>query len=157
ETGRALLLRQLESAAPGRAPQLCWLGGPIVRIPLHAPPDQVPPIAPEDVVLHTGDVVFLEARENQFFYTAGLLPTGVHVLPRDHDLDVLEAVAWVRGPLINGAFGGSNLSGTLIQPGIGNPSPSLLTVVRRSHDGRQLPIVVDLRKALREPEERIVV
>jgi hypothetical protein len=100
-------------------------------------------------------VVFLPARDKEVFFTAGLLPPGVHVLPRDRDLDVLDAIAMVRGPLVNGAFGGSNLSGTLIQPGIGNPSPALLTVVRKTADGGQLSIAVDLSIALREPTERI--
>jgi hypothetical protein len=109
------------------------------------------------VVLQTGDVVFLEARDEELFYTGGLLPPGAFVLPRDIDLDVIEAVARVRGPLINGAFGGSNLSGTLIQPGIGNPSPTLLVVLRRTPGGGQVPIVVDLRNALRHPEERLLV
>src|SRR5262249_14415650 len=75
---------------------------------------------------------------------------------RDHDLDAIEAVATVRGPLFNGAFGGSNLSGTLIQPGIGNPSPALLTVLRRTPNGGQVPIVVDLNSAVRDPHERVI-
>ena len=72
-------------------------------------------------------------------------------------MDVLEAVAYVRGPLINGAFGGSNLSGDLLKPGIGNPSPTWLTVVRRTPGGGQVPINVDLAVALRDPRERIMV
>ncbi len=85
------------------------------------------------------------------------LPTGTHILPRDRDLDVLEAVAAVHGPLFNGAFGTNNLSGSLIQPGIGNPSPALLTVLRRTPNGGQVPIVVDLRAAVCDPRERILV
>jgi hypothetical protein len=115
------------------------------------------PFGPNDVVLQTGDVVFLEARDEQVFFTGGLLPPGQYILPRDQDLDVVEAVSRVRGPLFNGAFGGSNLSGALIQPGIGNPSPSLLVVLRRTPGGGQVPIVVDLREALKHPEERILV
>jgi hypothetical protein len=61
----------------------------------------------------------------------------------------------VGGPLINGAFGGSNLSGALIAPGIGNPSPTHLVVVRRTPGDGQLAIAVDLRKALHDPHERI--
>src|SRR5581483_7312216 len=76
---------------------------------------------------------------------------------RDHDLDVLEAISRVHGPLFNGAFGGSNLTGNLVAPGIGGPSPSLLVVLRRTPGGGQVPIVVDLRDALRHPEERLLV
>src|SRR5262249_46290582 len=74
------------------------------------------------------------------YYSGGLLPPGAHTLPRDHDLDVVEAVALVRGPLINGDFGGSNLSGDLVRPGIGNPSAPLVVVVRRAPGGGQVPV-----------------
>ena len=132
-------------------------GGEVIRIPLRQPCGAPMPFRTEDVVLHTGDVVFLEAREHDLFYTGGLLPPGAYVLPRDQDMDVIEAVSRVRGSLFNGAFGGSNLSGNLIQPGIGGPSPTLLSVIRRTPGGGQVPIVVDLREAMKHPEERILV
>jgi protein involved in polysaccharide export with SLBB domain len=158
DEGRAIVQQQLEAGGgqPGALQAVCPRTSTI-RIPLRLPAGQPPPLHPQDVVLHTGDVVLLEARDPDLFYTAGLLPTGMHVLPRDHDLDVLEAIALVRGPLFNGAFGGSNLSGALIQAGLGNPSPSLLSVVRRSPDGRQVVINVDLRRAVHDPQERLVV
>src|SRR5205814_2825890 len=129
----------------------------VIRIPLRLLPGEGLPLKAEDVILQTGDVVFLEARDYELFYTGGLLPPGEFVLPRDYDLDVVEAVTRVRGSLINGAFGGSNLSGTLIATGIGNPSPTMLTVLRRLPGGRQLPIRVDLGRALRDSRERILV
>jgi protein involved in polysaccharide export with SLBB domain len=132
-------------------------GQAVVRIPLRLPPGQPLPVHPEDVVLHQGDVVFLEARDDEVFYSGGLLPPGAFILPRDHDLDVVSAVALVRGPLINGDFGGSNLSGDLVKPGIGNPSATLLVVVRRTPGGGQVAIKVDLGRALRDPRERIPV
>jgi protein involved in polysaccharide export with SLBB domain len=128
-----------------------------LRIPLRMPAGAPLPFGKDDVILRNGDVVFLEARDEQVFFTAGLLPPGKHMLPRDHDLDVLEAIALVRGPLYNGAFGGSNLSGTLIQPGLGNPSPSMLTVLRRVPNRGQVAILVDLRAAMRHPQERLVI
>jgi hypothetical protein len=148
-------LKQLEKGKPG-AKQMpdVWVGE-TVRIPLRQPPDAPLPFGPKDVVLHTGDVVFLEARDEQVFFSAGLLPTGKHMLPRDHDLDVIEAIALVRGPLYNGAFGGSNLAGNLIQPGLGSPSPSLCVVLRRVPGHGQVAIAVDLRSALLHPQERI--
>jgi hypothetical protein len=109
------------------------------------------------VVLQTGDVVFIEARNDQLYYTGGLLPAGEHVLPRDHNLDVVQAVLQVRGPLFNGAFSTNNLSGNLLLPGIGNPSPSLLVVLRQTPDGRQVPIQVDLSRAMLDARERILV
>jgi len=157
EQERTALLHQLEGKPAGCTPPgTCGIGS-IVRIPLRHFPGTPPCFGPEDVVLQTGDVVFLEARDEELFYTGGLLPPGAYVLPRDIDLDVVEAVSRVHGPLFNGAFGGSNLAGNLIAPGLGDPSPSLLVVVRRTPGGGQVPIVVDLRDALRHPEERILV
>jgi protein involved in polysaccharide export with SLBB domain len=155
---RAVLVQQIETLAPGcrPVPATGW-DSQTVRIPLRLPHGEKLPIPWEDVILRTGDVVFLESREREVFYTGGLLPPGEYILPRDRDLDVLEAVSRVKGPLFNGAFAVSNLSGALISPGIGNPSPSLLVVVRRTPHGGTVPIVVDLRQAMCDPRERILV
>jgi protein involved in polysaccharide export with SLBB domain len=157
EQGRELLLKQWQ-APPGAAPPRpdAMPCVQVVHIPLRTLAGHPTPMRPQDVELHTGDVVFLEARDREVFYTGGLLPPGVFVLPRDRDLDVVEAVALVRGPLFNGAFGGSNLSGAIVNPGIGNPSPSLLSVVRRTPDNRQVVIAVNLRQAMRDARERLV-
>jgi protein involved in polysaccharide export with SLBB domain len=128
-----------------------------LTIPLRVKPGDVPAIRPEDVLLDSGDVVFIEERNLEYFYTGGLLPPGEFTLPRDRDLDVVEAISFVKGPLVNGAFGGSNLSGQLIALGIGSPSPSLLTVLRRLPNGGEIRILVNLNRALRDPRERIVV
>jgi protein involved in polysaccharide export with SLBB domain len=149
-TDRAAVLANVESRQP-------LSGGEIVRIPLRRPCGTPAELRPEDVILQTGDVVFLEARKDDLFFTGGLLPPGAYVLPRDRDLDVLEAVSRVRGPFYNGAFGVSNLAGNQVQPGLGGPSPSLLAVIRRTPTGGQVPIVVDLREALLHPEERLIV
>ncbi len=157
-SGRNAALRPAkEDAVAGTKATLdCALGAcpKIVRIPLRTPDGTVPWLKPEDIILRQGDVIFIEDRE-QYYYTGGLLPPGVWPLPRDTDLDVIEAVSTVRGPLFNGAFGGSNLSGALLLQGIGNPSPSQLTVIRKTPNGGQVPIVVDLRQALRDSKERI--
>ena len=154
---RAEVLQQLEGMGPAGDPRhlLGW-DGAVVRIPLRLPPGVPLPFHVEDIVLKTGDIVFLEARDEQVYFTAGLLPPGRHVLPRDLDLDVIQAIALTHGPLYNGAFGGSNLSGTLIEPGLGSPSPSLLVVVRRVPGHGQVSIAVDLREALRRPQERLL-
>jgi hypothetical protein len=70
---------------------------------------------------------------------------------------VLEAVVRSRGPLANGGFATSNLSGTVIQPGLGQPSPTQLTVIRRLPCGTRIPIQVDLSRAVRDGRERILV
>ncbi|MFL5338836.1 MAG: polysaccharide biosynthesis/export family protein [Gemmataceae bacterium] len=130
----------------------------VIRIPLRTRPGEPLPFRPEDVVLRNGDIVFIESRETELFYTAGLLPIGEYVLPRDYDLDVVAAVAKVRGPLLNGGFNQNNqFTGQLVAGGLGAPSPSLLTVLRKTGHGRQLTIRVDLNRAMRDPRERILV
>jgi len=152
------LARQLENlAGKAAATQLAGLGAEAIHVPLRTPAGEPFPLKPEDVVLHSGDVVYLEARDKDVFYTGGLLPSGEHVLPRDRDLNVVEALAQVRGPLLNGAYGTNTLAGNLIQPGIGQPSPNLLVVLRPVAGAGQVPIRIDLNRALQDSRERILV
>ncbi|MCS6976313.1 MAG: polysaccharide biosynthesis/export family protein [Gemmatales bacterium] len=144
-------------ADAGRKPILDLPGIQTIRIPLRLPPGVEPPFTPDDIVLRTGDIVFIRARDTEVFYTGGLLPPGEHVLPRDYDLDVVEAVVRVGGPLVSGGIQGNNLTGSLLLSGLGFPSPSQLTVIRRLPNGQQLPIQVDLNRALNDPRERILV
>jgi hypothetical protein len=146
------------AALLGRVPPPGQPGAPeTIRIPLRLRPDTPPPFKPEDVILRDGDIVFIEARNTEVFYTGGLLPSRQFILPRDYDLDVLQAVAAVAGPLVNGGINFNNLSGSIQQPGLGFPSPSQLTVLRRTPCGGQIPIKVSLNRALRDPRERILV
>jgi protein involved in polysaccharide export with SLBB domain len=151
---RQEIFLHVEANKPGPPP---GCADAVVRIPLRLPCGAPPPFSPADVLLHKGDIVFLEARDEEVFFTAGLLPPGKHLLPRDQDLDVIEAIAQTHGALYNAAFGGSNLSGNLINLGIANPSPSLLIVLRRCPGRGQVPIVVDLREAVRHHQERLLV
>ena len=152
------LLNKMAQLPPGTPVPPEWVGNcPVVRIPLRLEPGQPLPFRPQDVILQQGDVVYLESRDKDVYYTAGLLPAGEHVLPRDRDLDVVAAVSLVRGPLVNSTFGASTLNGQIFPPGLGQPSASLLTVVRKTAGGGQVPIRVDLNRALRDPRERILV
>ncbi len=128
-----------------------------IRIPLFVPPGQPLPFGPQDVILHSGDVVYVRDRDVEMFYTGGYLPPGEFLLPRDYDLDVVEAIALVGGTLNNGGVAIDNLQGEIVAPGIGRPSPTLLTVLRRTPDGRQVPINVDLAQALRDRREALLV
>ena len=74
----------------------------ILKIPLRVKPGVVPDISQDDVRLQDGDIVFIESRDTEVFYTGGLLNGGEFPLPRDYDLDVLGAMA----------IAGSSLSGS---------------------------------------------
>jgi protein involved in polysaccharide export with SLBB domain len=129
----------------------------IIRIPMRTRGGAPVGFRPEDVVLHNGDIVMVRAREPEFYYTGGLLPADEVPLPNDYDLTVVEAILKVRGPLLNSGTNTSNLSGTVIQTGIGNASPSLLAVLRRTPNGGQVNIRVNLNEAVRDPRENILV
>lgn len=142
------------------AEDLLWAGmggGRILRIPLRVLPGQPPSFRPEDIILHPGDIVYIEARNADVFYTGGLMPAGEFALPRDYDLDVIEALLQVGAPFINGGFAVDNLRGAIVAEGIGAPSPKLLSVLRRMPDGRQVTIRVDLHRAARDPRESLIV
>ncbi len=132
------------------------LGVQSIRIPLRLRPGEPIPFRPEDVILNSGDIVFIEARDTELYYVGGLMSPRQFVLPRDYDLDVVQAIALAGGPLINTQTT-NNLSGNIQPPGIGFPNPSLVTVLRKTADGGQIPIRVSLNKALRDPRERVLI
>jgi len=157
---RQMVLKQFEEQYPselvlpdGRAKTN------VTTIPLRVSPGEPLNWAPNDVILQTGDVVYVEARDPDVFYTGGLMPTGEWPLPRDYDLDILEAIALTQGPLYSGGLQTNNflLAQQLLAGEIGGPSPSLATVIRRTADGGQVAIRVDLNRALNDPSERILI
>ncbi len=86
----------------------------ILRIPLRVKPGVVPNISEADVTLGDGDIVYIESRETEVFYTGGLLRGGEFPLPRDYDLDVLGAIA-IAGSSIGSdgrEFGGQGARGS---------------------------------------------
>lgn len=133
-----------------------WDTARTVRIPLRMRSGEPPPFRPDDVILHSGDIVFIETRDFEVFYTAGLLGASQIPLPRDYDLDVFQALALAGAPLINGAVNTNNLSGNVTASGIGTPSPSLVTILRETPNGGQIPIRIDLDRALRDRHERVL-
>lgn len=127
------------------------------RIPLKVKKGENPNISERDISLRDGDIVAVDVRDSEFYYTAGLMINRELPLPLDQDLTVIEAVSRGGGPLLNGGFGGANLNGSIIGSGIGNPNPTLLTILRKAPNGRQIPIRVDLAEALRDPRENILI
>ncbi|HAA72500.1 MAG TPA: sugar ABC transporter substrate-binding protein, partial [Planctomycetaceae bacterium] len=93
-------------AKPPTDPCLCFPPLPDdptwVRIPLRLPPGQVPTFKEEDIILNEGDIILIEGRENDVYYTGGLLGGGQHPLPRDHDIDVLQAMNGMGGAISGG-------------------------------------------------------
>lgn len=132
-------------------------GRETIRIPMRLHPGETPTIRPSDLILQTGDVVHVRARIGDIFYTGGLLPPHAFPLPPDRDIDIIEAIALVGGPVLNGGLAANNLSGQIVQTGLGFPSPSLVTIVRKLQSGAQIPIVVNLNRAFKDPRERIAI
>jgi protein involved in polysaccharide export with SLBB domain len=132
-------------------------GPGIIRIPMRVRPGEPLNVRPQDIILESGDIVMVKRREPEFYYTGGLLPANEVPLPSDYDLTVVEAVLKGQGPLLNGGLNSSNLSGAITGSGVGNPSPSLLSVIRKTPNGGQVNICVDLNEAVRDPRENIVV
>ncbi len=129
-----------------------------IRIPTRVPPDLPRPFTQADVHLKSGDIVFVPSRDTDVYYTGGLMPPREVPLPRDNDIRIIEAILRVGGPINNGGllignFGGS----TSLRRGLGNPSPSLLTVLRKTPGGGQVPIRVNLNRAMRDPRENILI
>ncbi|MCE2752030.1 MAG: polysaccharide biosynthesis/export family protein [Pirellula sp.] len=130
----------------------------ILKIPLRLPPGAIPEFGPENVVLEDGDIVYIESRDAEVFYTGGLLPGGEFKIPRDYDLDVLTAMALSGGGISrqqNGGGGGGGMGG--IGGMVGQVPPGMLYVLRKTPCNGQITIAVDLAKANVDPRERILV
>jgi len=123
----------------------------ILRIPLRLPPGEVPQITDADVELHDGDIIYIESRETEVFYTGGLLPGGEFPLPRDYDLDVLGAMA-LAGTGAYGQIQGGG--GGLLGSGIGQVPPGRLYILRKTRCNGQIAIEVDLTEAINNPRSR---
>lgn len=125
----------------------------ILKIPLRLPPGVWPSIRSEDVALQEGDVVLIESRENEFFYTGGLLPGGQWPIPRDYDLDALGAMAIAGAGVssIQRSSGGSLVGNTQLIP------PGNLFILRKTPCNGQIAIQVDLSKSINNPGLRPIV
>ncbi|WP_197527694.1 polysaccharide biosynthesis/export family protein [Posidoniimonas polymericola] len=132
-------------------------GERIIRIPLRTKNCESVHIPREDIVLHDGDIVVVRGRNQETYYTGGILPSSVQSLPLDRDLNVIEAVLRARGQLLSGGLSTSNLNGSSVGSGVGNPSPSQLAILRETPGGQQVMIRVDLNEALRDPRLNLLV
>jgi hypothetical protein len=128
----------------------------IIRIPVRLGAGETPNINEDDVTLYDGDIVFIESRETEVFYTGGLLGGGQYTLPRDYDVTLTQAISIAQGratttgaPRAIGGVSALNSDVTI--------SPSHVVVLRTLPDGRRFPIEVDLYKALRRQQEDVII
>lgn len=125
----------------------------VVKIQTRLRPGEIPSFSPEDIVLRDGDIVYVDSRETEVYYTGGLLGGGEFLLPRDFDLDVLGAVSLagttvgVNGGGVSGGLGGS----------VRGVPPTELIVLRKLPGNRQIAIRVDLNEAINDPRSRMLV
>ena len=127
----------------------------ITKIPVRLAPGEQARFTEREIILEDGDIVFIESRDTEIFYTGGLLGGGQYTLPRDYDLDVMGAVAIAQA-------GRSNAGATRATGGITalnndvTISASQAVILRKMPNGSQVPIKVDLYRALRHPNERVL-
>lgn len=128
----------------------------VTKIPLRLGPGDPPlNITQEDIILNDGDIVFIESRDAEVFYTGGLLAGGQFPIPRDYDLDVLGAIAMAGGSIASGSGyssggrGGTGANGSIIPP-------TRITVVRQTNH-QQMIVRINAKKALLDPQARILI
>ncbi len=123
-----------------------------LKLPLRLRQGQVPNFRQEDIELRDGDIVYVDNRDTEVYYTGGLLGGGEFLLPRDYDLDVLGAVS-----LSGTNVGVGQQRGGVIGAAGGGVPPSNLIVLRRIPGNRQIAIRVDLTDAINDPASRLLV
>lgn len=128
----------------------------VIRIPVRLGDGEYPQLTEDDITLYDGDIVFIESRDTEVFYTGGLLGGGQFTLPRDYDVTLTQAISIAQGRATTassprGVGGVSALNSDV------TISPSRVVVLRTLPDGRRFPIEADLYRALRRPQEDILI
>ncbi len=129
----------------------------ITRVPLKIFPDQKLTISEADITLNDGDILRIPGRDAEVFYTGGILSSRSFAIPRDYDLDIVQAIAIAGGPIVNGGFNQNAFVAQSFATGIGTPSPVLVNVLRKLPNGQQVNIRIDLGRAMQDPRERIYI
>lgn len=125
----------------------------VIKIPLRiGPDDPVIQLSEDDVKLFTGDIVFVRSRQSEVFYTGGLLPGGQWPLPRDYDIDVIQAMALAGGNVA--ASAGTSTNG-FTNGAVGAILPPTRVIVLRELCGEQVAIEINLKRTMVDPSERI--
>lgn len=131
-------------------------GRRIIRIPIRLGPDEHVDINPQDIILHDGDIVFIESRDTEVFFTGGLLGGGQYTLPRDFDLDILQALS-IAGSRMGSSGAARQIGGVSALNSDVTISPSNVVIIRKLPEGGEIPIKVDLYRARNDLSERIIV
>ncbi len=126
-----------------------------LRIPMRLKPGENPNIRPADIILKDGDIVYVDTRDTDVYYTGGLLGGGEFPLPRDYDLDILAAASISGNSIAVGNAGAQNRIG--IASTASTVPPTELIVLRRIPGNQQIAIRCDLNAALNDPSTRILV
>ncbi|MEO2020056.1 MAG: polysaccharide biosynthesis/export family protein [Fuerstiella sp.] len=128
----------------------------IIRIPLKVYPGEQRTFQPEDIILYDGDIVLVENRVTEFFYTAGLLGGGQLALPRDYDIGIMDAIALAetqnRRTLSTTAIGGASVLNQDVTVGA-----SRVIVQRKMPGGSFLPIEINLYDVMKNPGGQILI
>ncbi len=129
----------------------------VIKIPVRLADGETPHFTEQDVTLEDGDIVFIESRETEVFYTGGLLGGGQYTLPRDYDLHVLEALSIAEGRNLGGGTALKSIGGVSALNQDVATSASRLVILRKLPNGQRITIEVDLHKAMRYQQEDILV
>jgi len=121
----------------------------VTRIPIETKDGvPLPNLTEEQITLNDGDVVFIEGRRREVFYTGGVLEGGRFPLPRDYEIDVLEAIALAGGGTRGNNSVGTRGSGVL---------PPTEVIILREHECQYCAISVDLRCIQSDPRQRVII
>ncbi|WP_010581637.1 polysaccharide biosynthesis/export family protein [Schlesneria paludicola] len=131
-------------------------GHKIIRIPIRLGPGEHVDINPEDVILYEGDIVFIESRDSEVFFTGGLLGGGQYTLPRDFDLDILRALS-IATSRTGGTGAARQVGGVSALNSDVTISPSNVVVIRQLPEGGEVPIKINIYRARTDLSERLVI
>ncbi|MEZ6125680.1 MAG: polysaccharide biosynthesis/export family protein [Planctomycetaceae bacterium] len=130
-----------------------------VRIPLSMSPAERLPFTQRDVILEDGDIVLVESRGNNYFFTSGLLGGGQYALPHNHDIDVIDAVlladTYSKTTQLNTptrAVGGVSVLNRDVTVGA-----SRVVIERKSATGHTETFRVNLYRAMKDPGQRVII
>lgn len=124
----------------------------VIKIPMRHLPNDPPKFRTEDIVLRDGDIVYVDTRDTDVYYTGGLLVGGEWPLPRDYDLDVLGAIA-----LSGSSIGIGQRQQASFLGGLQGVPASELIVLRKLPGNQQIAIRIDINRAINNPRSRLLV